>query len=162
MSVLDPAPPELWDRVCERCPYATFFHTRHWAEVMVATFPHLRIATRAYLFEDGTVAILPLLHSRAGAHGFFRGYDSMFPGVYGGIIAEGDLSEEQVRRIYASMRGLRTAWVRVFGNPYAPWGIPEVFRPRVLFTQALRLSGEFRDVWREFSRGNRRDRKSVV
>jgi hypothetical protein len=162
MSVLDPAPPELWDRVCERCPYATFFHTRHWAEVMVATFPHLRIATRAYLFEDGTVAILPLLHSRAGAHGFFRGYDSMFPGVYGGIIAEGDLSEEQVRRIYASMRGLRTAWVRVFGNPYAPWGIPEVFRPRVLFTQALRLSGEFRDVWREFSRGNRSNIRKAV
>lgn len=155
MRVLDPAPPELWDRVCARCPYATFFHTRLWAEAMAAAFPQLRIATRAYLFEDGTVAILPLMRYRAGLRGLLRGYESMFPGVYGGVIAEGTLSEEQVRAIYASLRGPRTAWVRVFGNPYAPWGIPGAFRPTVLFTQALRLSGEFKDIWRQFSRGNR-------
>lgn len=155
MQVLDPAPSELWDRVCARCPYATFFHTRLWAEAMAATFPHLRIATRAYLFEDGTVAIVPLMRYRAGLRGLFRGYESMFPGVYGGIIAEGDLSPEQVRAIYASVRGPRTAWVRLFGNPYAPFGIPEAFRPTVLFTQALRLSGEYKDLWRQFSRGNR-------
>ncbi len=155
MKVLDPAPPELWDRVCARCPYATPFHTRWWAEVMAATFPNLRIATRAYLFADGTVAILPLVQYRAGAGGLFRGYESMFPGVYGGIIAEGDLSEAQVRRIYASLCGRRTAWVRLFGNPYAPWGVPEAFRSTLSFTQALRLSGEFKDVWRQFSRGNR-------
>jgi hypothetical protein len=162
MHVLDPAPPDLWDRVCARCPYATFFHTRLWAEAMVAAFPELRIATRAYLFEGGTVAILPLVQYRAGLRGLFRSYESMFPGVYGGIIADGELSQEQVWAIYASMRGPRLVRMRVFGNPYAPWGIPATFRPTVLFTQALRLSGEFKDIWRQFSRGNRSNIRKAV
>ncbi len=155
MTVLDPAPPALWDRVCAHCPYATFFHTRAWAETISAVFRNLRVATRAYVFSDGTVAILPLMRYRAGLGGLWHGYESMFPGVYGGVITEGELAPERVSQIYRSLWGPRTAWIRLIGNPYAPWGIPETLRPTVLFTQALRLSGEFREVWRGFSRGNR-------
>ncbi|HXF04758.1 MAG TPA: GNAT family N-acetyltransferase [Blastocatellia bacterium] len=155
MTVLDPAPPELWDRVCNTCSYATFFHTRTWAELLVKAFPECKPATRAYIFDNGTVAVLPLIERQAGLKGFFRSYESVAPGVYGGLIADGDLSPAQVESVYRSLRDGRTAQVTVIGNPYAPWTLPEAFRTSLLFTQSLRLDGEFKDVWQNFSRGNR-------
>ena len=77
----------MWNQVCESCTYATFFHTPVWAELVVKAFKNLRIATKAYLFDDGTMAVLPLVEHRAGLKGFFKTYESMFPRVYGGIIA---------------------------------------------------------------------------
>ncbi len=155
MRVLDPAPSDVWDRVCDSCPYATFFHTRTWAEVVTTAFSGCRPATRAYLFDNGTVAVLPLIACGAGLKGFFRTYESVAPGVYGGIIADGDLTAAQIESVYRSLVEARTARVIITGNPYAPWTIPEEFRTSLLFTQSLRLDGEFKDVWQNFSRGNR-------
>jgi hypothetical protein len=66
--------------------------------------------------ENDTVAILPLLSYRA--LGWFRGFESMIPGVYGGPIAERPLSVAEVDAILDRTADLTAAQLRVFGNPY--------------------------------------------
>jgi len=133
-----------------------------WADLLAKTFKGMKIATKAYLFDNGTVAVLPLMQRSAGLKGFFKSYESMFHGVYGGLIADGELEPEQVEAVYASLRDRRTVEIKIIGNPYARWTMPESFRTSLMFTQSLRLEGEFKDVWRRFSRGNKSNIKKAL
>src|SRR5688500_10472980 len=106
----------MWVEVARACPYATYFHTPAWAELMVHVYPGLSVAATAFRLADGTLVIFPLVESRRDA--FFRSYESMVPGVYGGPIAERRLDAAEVAAILDAAVTSRTSRLRVFGNPH--------------------------------------------
>ena len=107
---------DVWLDIARRCPYATYFHTPAWAEMMAFWNPRLSIGSLLFELGDGVPAVMPLLEHRTDR--FFRGYDSMVPGVYGGPIAERALSREEVDSILSSLVTSRVSHVRVIGNPH--------------------------------------------
>ncbi len=66
MRKIDPVPSELWDKVASDCSYATFCHTRIWAEIVSRSYDIWEIATKAFVLNDGAIAILPLMSYKAG------------------------------------------------------------------------------------------------
>ena len=56
-----PALPEEWDAIWDDCSYATYFHSREWAEIWSCyTQGDLRPNPLLVLFSDGKEALLPL------------------------------------------------------------------------------------------------------
>jgi hypothetical protein len=156
---LGPCDRELWLATARACPYATYFHTPAWAELMAGLDPRRSVATQAFRLADGAVAVLPLIayrHDRV-----FRRYESMVPGVYGGPIAERTLTSDEVAAILDRAVTLGTSSLRVFGNPYL-----EVFAAAKEtgdeFTHAFDLRDGFDAVYRRFHRNHRRTHTAAV
>ena len=156
MKVLFPTPPTLWDRVCAAAPECTFFHTRPWVEAFVRTYPSLRIATRAFALANGTTAVFPLVSRSSGAGGLFLECESMIPGVYGGIVADGALSPRELERMFEALVGWRVMDLTVTGNPYATWRLPDRFQTSAIETHAVDLAAGTDGLWTNLSEANRR------
>ena len=150
---------DRWLETARACPYATYFHTPDWADLMVAIDERFSVATEAFRLVDGTVAVLPLIGYRYGR--FFGGFESMVPGVYGGPIAERRLEIDEVDAILDQAVTARTASLRVFGNPYldACVASPE---SGAEFTHSFNLRDGFDAVFRRFHRNHRRTYAAAV
>ena len=148
----------LWERVARRCPYATYFHTWGWAELM-ATHHGATVAGQGFELGDGLPAVLPLLAFRV--RGVFQAYESMVPGVYGGPIAERPLTANEVEAILDLAIGRSGAGLRVFGNPYleaflAPADVADEF------THVIDLREGFDSVFRRFHTNHRRTYRAAA
>ncbi len=111
---------EAWDAVAKGCDAATFFHTPLWSDILTATFPErYSNATMAFEFGAGDVVVFPMVETGRELRGFFRHLESNEPGVYGGFLSSGDLTEEKIGRILRYLQTGRTANLFVFGNPHA-------------------------------------------
>ena len=75
----------MWDEIADQSPEATIYHTRAWAEILTQTFGHLNNDPRAFILEDGTEVVVPLISKKQGR--FFTVYESAAAGSYGGPIA---------------------------------------------------------------------------
>jgi len=149
-EIVGSASREDWDEAVTGCPWATFFHTPVWAEVLTQTFSHYEIATPAFRYEDGNLAVLPLLRLRL-LEGLYW-YESMVPGVYGGPVFKTEPRSQHYEPIWEYLRTLSD--VEIMGNPFASWTL-EGFATRPLFTQYLRLDSGYEAVRRGFSKGHR-------
>lgn len=129
---------ELWARVVANSEYSTFFHTPTWAQIVVEAFPEYRIATKGFSLDDGKIAIVPLV-STTERNRFFRHYESMFPGVYGGAVAERALTQLEVDQIFGRLFAKRTAHVHVMGNPYTDQELSPIYSRSQEFTHVLEL-----------------------
>lgn len=87
---------EEWQEVSRQCSYATFFHTPLWLGVFPKSFPRTRIATKKFQFENGSVAIFPLLERKV-RFGLATLYESTAEGCYGGWISSDPLPSECIR-----------------------------------------------------------------
>ncbi len=84
-----------WQKVVNQCRTATFFHTPAWYKVFSATYPAMKIATKKFLFDDGNVAVFPLMQQKI-MRGLGKQYLSSPAGCYGGWINDHPLTVEQV------------------------------------------------------------------
>lgn len=84
-----------WQDIADQCDYATFFHTPLWFRVFSETYPKLKIATRQFVFEDGKVAIFPLIEKRR-MRGLVKAYTSGPARSYGGWISAEPLRSDHV------------------------------------------------------------------
>jgi hypothetical protein len=80
------AQPDEWDAIWRGCSYATYFHSREWAEV----WRHysqgwMRPNPLVVMFSDGREALLPLSCEMSG--GSVKSFWSSPAGTYGGWIA---------------------------------------------------------------------------
>lgn len=123
MRVLNTVPFSLWDRIANACPYATFFHSSLWAQLLRKNNPLYKIATKAFLFGKDDWIVFPMMQSFDDLRGFFRSFHANIPGVYGGPIANHPLTSERVDKITRYIRGIRTKKIEIFGNPFGdiPW-----------------------------------------
>lgn len=165
MKVIDHPSRDLWHQVVTESPYATFFHTPTWADILVAAYPDLHIATKAFVLDDGVVAIVPLV-GRIERNRFFRWYESMFPGGYGGPVAKRPLSGEEIRLIFQHLIDHKTSFVHVMGNPFLEKGEDScLFRGytySVQYTHVLCLDGGFDSVISKFSPEKRRCARRAI
>jgi hypothetical protein len=88
-----PAQPEEWDVIWRDCSYATYFHSREWAEVWSHYSQEwMRPNPLSVLFSDGKNALLPLSCEMAGDSA--KSYWSSPEGTYGGWIAVDPIGKE--------------------------------------------------------------------
>jgi hypothetical protein len=105
-----------WERVARACPYATFFHTPQWSELLLTQHRCAdRNAARKIFFSDGTSAILPLSSFRRIAWNILW---SSPEGTYGGWISADQLTEDHAELLSGILQSYGTiAWRE---NPYDP------------------------------------------
>lgn len=157
MTVIDNPPVELWDQVVSQSEYATFFHTSTWAQILAQTYPHFQISTKGFVLHDGVVAIVPLMDISEQDRSF-KWHESMFPGVYGGAVAERHLTQAEISYIFQHLAKARTACIHVIGNPSTDYTLPSSYSRSLLCTHVLTLDKGYDAIFKNYSRG----RKSSV
>lgn len=124
-----------WDTIWNECDYATYFHSRHWAEVWHEYMPaKKRPAPQLIEFLDGKKALLPItiaLHGR----GLIEVSESSPSGTYGGWISNDELTSTHAACLTKYLVALPNLfWMT---NPYDP-----------LVGDAVGESGEVAWTWR--------------
>ncbi len=156
MKILNPVPVDFWQEVAESCPWATFFHTPAWATLYAKTFPQYAVASRGFVMESGARAVIPFLAEEKKR--FLKRetkLKSVEPGVYGGIIADQELCQQEVDEIISHILKMKNTGGRIVGNPFKEFTFPSLFKKKELFTQVVDLSPGFDELWNRFSRGQK-------
>jgi hypothetical protein len=106
-----------WDHIWENCSYATYFHSREWAEVWEQyTDGKLRPAPKIVEFSDGNQALLPLSYSTS-FRGLIRDYVSSPAGTFGGWISTGKLEFDHAQ-LLSNYLTRDIGNLRLMVNPY--------------------------------------------
>lgn len=154
VSIADvrPASEAEWDGLWHACEYATFFHSRTWAEVWSAySDGRLRPEPVMVHFSDGRRALLPL-SCRRSLHGLVKRYVSSPARTYGGWISTDDLDARHARLLLGTMKGFKDLVWRV--NPYDPLQMPAGGVTRVDDTDVLPLEPDFSILRKAWSKGS--------
>ncbi len=107
---------EEWEDIANTSEYATFFHTPQWSKFFVNTYTNMELFTKGFVFDDGKLAILPLIKVKSKI-GVLNKYYSGIAGVYGGCISKNTLSISQYNEIIKWMNmNLNAFALRI--NPY--------------------------------------------
>ena len=144
-----------WDSIWLRCDYATYFHSREWAEIW-NIYSEGNISPEPYLivFSDGRKAVLPLSSSRS-YKGLIRNYLSSPGGTFGGWISEDNLLEEHAVLLseYLYNKGGTLFWRF---NPYdelvGKITIPTTTQDE---TNAINLLGGFDAAYNSWTKGHK-------
>ncbi len=152
VSVVSPAPRDVWRRVVESDPYALVTQTPEWLDAMVEVTGSID-ASRWYLTEDGRDLVLPLVRRRFGGSRALHSSFSEGWGI-GGILSPGGLEESEARLVMADLAEQPALRILLRGNPLLArswWaGAAEVgasARPRL--AHVLDLAGGSDAVWRD-------------
>lgn len=112
-----PADDALWDRVVSQCDYATFFHSREWAEIWSAyTDRALRPAALEINFSDGRRALFPRAAARR-LNGVLTRYHSSPDWTFGGWLSLDRLSCAHHRAMWRLASRLD---LKIRRNPFDP------------------------------------------
>jgi CelD/BcsL family acetyltransferase involved in cellulose biosynthesis len=156
IDTTETADAETWDEVWRRCSFATYFHSREWAELWSEyTDRRLRPAARLAVFSDGASAVLPVSEERHRRSRLVRTLSSPM-GTYGGWIAADELGPDHRALLTEHLaNGHRDLFWRV--NPFDPLAPPETEIGRHVdeVTQAVPLSDGFEAVLKAWSKGHR-------
>ena len=139
-----------WQEVADKCEYATFFHTPTWSRIFVETYPEMEIATKKFVLNDETRVILPLVQTKT-VKGLFKSYVSSIAGVYGGIISERKIKQEEIAEIFTYLIKKNVANISITGNPFFDYSLPKQFKVVEDFTQVIKLGKEEKEIWTDYS-----------
>jgi len=162
VSVQDirPATSTEWDEIWSGCEYATFFHSREWAEVWVEYYKNkVTLKPKIVSFSDEAKALLPLVVKRRYG-GLVNEYLSCVEGGFGGWISKDSLRIEhtiELAKLLTEELGSLT-W-RL--NPYDPL-IWEVNQPYNFAdeTHVINLEKDFTVLFKNQSSTVRKARKA--
>ena len=88
--------PDEWDSIWRECPYATYFHSREWAELWASyTQGRLTLDARLLQFEDGKRLLLPLM-VRGKFGGLIKRWVSSPGNTFGGWISRDELNTTHI------------------------------------------------------------------
>ncbi len=156
-SVL-PATRDKWLSVARECPYATYFHTPYWYELIAPKQKHVALDVT---FNDGASAVIPVAEiKRVG--GLLTDNFSSPGGTYGGWISASALTPEHVKRLFNVLISKNNLTFRI--NPLdrrlsslLPSSMPLPSKMKLTddFTQALDLTEGINNLRNGMSRGHR-------
>ena len=147
----------VWEEIAKDCQYATFYHTPYWAKAFHETYPEHIIDTRGYILEGGNIAVLPLIRLKSFLNPIMgNNYQSMFPGVYGGLIAKDPLDDGDTRVIYKSLIASGMGHMFITGNPFSPFSPGEPYRKSENSTHVLHIEKGFEQIWDGICHGHKR------
>ncbi len=161
MKVINKVSQELWDDVASKCDYATFFHTYTWAKIITDTYDNYKIATKAFIFDDGTRVIFPLIETSSSLKGFARTYQSMIPGVYGGPLSDKEVLDDKTKSIFRSLINSRTKYISILSNPFLRFDLNGYYKAKSCFTHLLTLDKGFDTIWKSFTKGHKSSSKKA-
>src|SRR4030095_5310926 len=101
ISIVDirSASPVEWDEIWNLCEYATYYHSRKWAEIWnIYTLGAMRPDPKLVTFEDGKKALLPI-SCETRNKGLVKNYISSPAGTYGGWISSDRLTLDHAVRL---------------------------------------------------------------
>ena len=157
ISEIREATDKEWDDIWAVCDYATYFHSREWAEIwQVYTNNSMRPCGRYVRFSDGKSVLLPF--SLQKRRGLIKHYFLTAEGNFGNWISESILSEGHVALLteYLIKRVGNLIWR---WNPYDGCRInvnpDEIFKLVHDETYAVNLSKGYCSVLNECSHGHR-------
>ena len=156
ISHIQAAPDATWDELWQQCPYATYFHSREWAEVwQVYTRGQMRPAARLLTFDDGLQALLPL--SRRAVHrALAMTYSSSPAGTFGGWLSRDALTPAHSAALVDYLLH-QVGSLRWRTNPYADHldlnGLAHTARADS--TETLDLRDGFDSAYKRWSKGHR-------
>lgn len=149
-----PATDAEWDQLWGGCEYATYFHSRGWAEVW-SEYSRGRVRPAPLLLElpDQRRALLPLSRERV-FRGLMTRVLSSPAGTYGGWISDTSLDDAhgQLLTEWLLQRHRLLVWRQ---NPYAPGPAATGAGWKHEDTQVLDLSVGFDAVMQRWNRGHR-------
>lgn len=153
MEIIENIQQKLWDEILLNAKGSTYFHTYEWSKIIEQSFPNYSIAAEAFIFDDGVKAILPFMKSKHFL-GIKKSYISMFPGVYGGLISNNNLTPERINQIYDHVVK-KYPNLKIFGNPYIENYMPLLFHKDKTFTHILDLENGFEAIWKNYPKSHR-------
>jgi hypothetical protein len=103
---------EEWLSTAKACPYATYFHTPYWYDLIVPGRGHTALSV---CFDDGASAIIPIAKVKRMC-GLFVDHFSSPGGTYGGWISGSALGEGHVRALAGILLSKKNLTFRV--NPF--------------------------------------------
>jgi hypothetical protein len=155
-----PVSSTTWDGTWQNCSYATYFHSREWAEIW-EDYTRGQIVPRPKLvtFSDGKTALLPLCVKRS-RQGLVNEYLACVEGGFGGWISQDQLALEHTTIISNYlMKELGNLTWRL--NPYEDlvWrmDIPATYSDE---THAIDLINDFPTLFSKQSSAARKVRKA--
>lgn len=153
MQVFDRVSFDEWQKVVDKCKYATFFHTPVWSRIFVETYTKMKIATRKFVFDDGSIVILPLVKAKTRM-GLLSSYFSNAAGTYGGWISKKDLSEKQIEEMIKWIdKNLKNLTWRI--NPFdEKLQNINISNTQEDFTQYLDLKQGFDSIYKSWTKGH--------
>lgn len=161
MEIKDWPDVPFWQEIVEKSSESTFFQAPHWHEIIVKTFQDYSIATKGFIFDDGSKAVFPLMKTRSS--GFLRSRvrlrSSAFRG-YGGILSERPLLRHHQDQIYSHLM-TQKASIFVDCNPFSQYKLPSVFKKKKSFTQVFMLDRSIDEVCRALNRGAKSNLKQA-
>jgi hypothetical protein len=141
-----------WIAAAKVCPYATYFHTPYWYELIA---PKQRHAVLSVRFDDGASAVLPFAKIRRFG-GLLVDHFSSPGGNYGGWISESALNEEHVTVLLGILMSKKNLTFRV--NPFDKSASSIASRLPISeeFTHKLDLTLGEEELYRRTSRCHKR------
>jgi len=151
------ASPEEWDKVWRGCDYATYFHSREWAEVWQDyTEGEIQPSPSLVYFTDGKKALLPLsCHRSVKWLRRKHKYLSSPAGTYGGWLSDDvlDMSHAKLLGDYL-LNDLGSLLWRI--NPYDELAVNSGIVPsRQDETHAIELTPGFEAIFKGWTKGHR-------
>jgi Acetyltransferase (GNAT) domain len=161
VSVISPAPRDVWDRLVASDPNSLPTQTGRWLDAICAV-AGLEDASRMYQAADGRRLVLPLVRRRALGIPLV---EASLPYGWGpgGLLAEGGLVRaDDVRAVFADLATSRVPLVRLRPSPATGriWeeAAPAAAIRRALMAQTVNLRDGFDQVWHARFRGDTRTR----
>ncbi|MBA4417145.1 MAG: hypothetical protein C0392_04445 [Syntrophus sp. (in: bacteria)] len=145
-----------WDRIWSSCDYATYFHSREWAEIWEKhSKDYASPCPRMVIFSDNKNALLPL--SLQKRKGFIKNYFLTAEGNFGNWISEYYLTGEHITLLteYLTNHVGNLIWR---WNPYDGCGIhinpDDIFELEEDETYVIDLRDGYERVFKECSHGH--------
>lgn len=142
-----------WHDIASICPWATYFHTPNWAGVIEKTFQDFSIASKEFILDSGARVVMPFVLRSKRKIFIKKEFKSMEPGVYGGVIADRDISQQDMDQISEYLLRIKNASIRIVGNPFKNFSLTSGFKSKEMITHIVDLVPEFSIMQKKFSRG---------
>jgi hypothetical protein len=167
INQIRPALPEEWDAIWRECNYATYFHSREWAEIWSCyTQGKLCPDPLLVMFTDGKKALLPL-SCAMWPGGCGKSFVSSPDGTYGGWIAVDPIGREHailMKEFLTKELGHLFWYINPYDDLVATAGVDADIHHDE--THAINLEKGFEAVYRDWSHqcrnSERKARKSGV
>lgn len=144
-----------WDDIWRGCDYATYFHSREWAEIWNSyTEGKMHPDPKLVTFTDGKKALLPLSY-RKTLKGMARTYISSPAGTFGGWISTDELNVEHGKLLtnYLVEELGSLVWrINPFDSNVTNIAVPNTISD---ITQYIDLRHGFAAIYKKWTRGHR-------
>lgn len=151
------ASPQEWDEIWSACEYATYFHSREWAEIWrTYTCGQIRPAASMIYFSDGKKALLPLSCQKTGRWPRRKYmYLSSPAGTFGGWLSNDNIEAGHARLLGSYLAEELGSLTWRF-NPYDKLAIEAGVTPtKEDETHAIELTAGFDAIFRGWTKGHR-------